>query len=192
MSLAEDTGSDLPLELQALLYRAELLADDAHADDWDFVAVNARRALELDSANVDALAILQMAAEHVTDESRGSHLSDDAHNALLNENATGSEQVWVIHYFSHFGASWSERAAFKHELRHAGFGTGGERAEVNSDEEITGDTYWHHWAITAVALSPDVTAKLDELARVIAARHAVRYDRWEPLKHSDGRAVPRP
>ncbi len=92
-------------------------------------------------------------------------------------------RIWVSHFFSHFGSTQSQRQAFRDQLRAAGFGAGG---EVASDEEVTGDGYWHHYAHTLIPASPETCRELDTKATEIAASHGVRYDLWHLARKPDG------
>lgn len=82
------------------------------------------------------------------------------------------EQIWVAHYFSHFGASSEERRAFRDALLAAELGVGD--GEVGADEEVTGDGNWHVWAFTVVAASEEALRQADTRARDIASRYGVR------------------
>jgi hypothetical protein len=96
------------------------------------------------------------------------------------------DRIWVGHFFSHFGAEWEERQKFREALRGAGFGV---RGEVNSDEEITGDGYWHHWAYTETRASAKACKRLDRIAEKISVEHGVRYDGWMVARGMSG--IPR-
>jgi hypothetical protein len=166
--------------VQVLLYRAE---NNAALWGWNIVEAAAREVLVLEPGNKDALAFLEMAAI----QAAGPPLAhEEVRAALLNRGSPRDERIWVIHNFSHFGASWSERAAFKQDLLLAGFGTGGGQAEIASEQEVTSDRRWHHWAITAVNPSSDVTDRVDALAGALAARNRIRYDGWSRLQRGDG------
>jgi hypothetical protein len=59
----------------------------------------------------------------------------------------------VTHFFSHF-ASEPQREALREALRAAGMGTPGRGSEIDSDEKLEGDGYWHHWAFTVLNAVP--------------------------------------
>lgn len=103
---------------------------------------------------------------------------------LRAEDLSPDDQIWLAHYFSHFGSSLTERRAFREDLRSAGFGVDG---EVSADEEITGDGFWHHYAFTRIAASVERCEEMDALARAIAERHGVRYDRWNVVRDRNGK-----
>ena len=86
------------------------------------------------------------------------------------------DRIWVAHYFSHFGASSEQSAAFRKELRRAGFGT--DDRGVDSDIEFDDPHYLHHWALTLVKASFAQLQRLDDRARKISKEHAVKYDGW--------------
>ncbi|HEY8644554.1 MAG TPA: hypothetical protein VIL77_01605 [Gaiellaceae bacterium] len=69
-------------------------------------------------------------------------------------------------------------------MTNAGFGVAG---EVSSDEEITGDGNWHHYAYTLVAPTAQSCRELDGKATEIAASHGVRYDLWHVARDRGGR-----
>ena len=102
------------------------------------------------------------------------------------EGTAPETRIWVTHYFSHLGSSWSDRSAFREALRASGFGTPGDFTEIGSDEEMEGDAYWHHWASTVYSASPEALTRIDELAREIAEAHGVRYDDWEVQRDEHG------
>jgi hypothetical protein len=60
-------------------------------------------------------------------------------------------RIWTTHFFSHFDSSEGERERFRDELSASGFGP-----EIGSDEEASGDGYWHHWAFTVLRAEPAV------------------------------------
>jgi hypothetical protein len=99
-------------------------------------------------------------------------------------------RVWVTHFFSHFFSTWEQRHTFRAALREAGFGTPGDFQEIGSDEEITGDGYWHHWAFTVLEATAERLTEADAAARAVAAAHGVRYDAWHVQRvgdHVDGK-----
>ena len=68
-------------------------------------------------------------------------------------------------------------------LRQAGFGTTGRFAQIGTDEEVSGDGYWHHWTFTVFDADPETLRSADERARRIASAHGVRYDGWKVQRH---------
>jgi hypothetical protein len=112
-------------------------------------------------------------------------VSTEEEIARLEGDRLGQEgRIWVSHFFSHFGSSRPERQAFRDQMTDAGFGVGG---EVGSDEEVTGDGYWHHYAHTRVAPSADICRAMDGKAADIAASRGVRYDLWHVARDRAGR-----
>lgn len=94
-------------------------------------------------------------------------------------------RIWVTHFFSHFGSSYAERAAFHDALRQSGFGTPGRFTEIGADEELEGDGYWHHWAFTVLEARPKELRQADKRARELAEAHGVRYDDWKVTRSPD-------
>jgi hypothetical protein len=92
--------------------------------------------------------------------------------------------IWTEYFFSHFFSEWHERQAFREALRAAGF-TG-----IGSDEEMSGDGYWHHWSHTIRRADPEALRAADETAAAIAETHGVRYDEWAIVRNVSGRASP--
>jgi hypothetical protein len=81
--------------------------------------------------------------------------------------------VWTAYFFSHFFSEWDERQAFREALLAADF-TG-----VGSDEELSGNGYWHHWSHTIRPADGDGLRAADRSASAIARAHHVRYDEWQ-------------
>src|SRR5947209_4245627 len=91
------------------------------------------------------------------------------------DNLERGTRVWTTHFCSHFGSSETERSDFRDALRQAGFGTTGRFAQIATDEEVSGDGYWHHWAFTVFDADPETLRSADERARRIAsARRSIR------------------
>jgi hypothetical protein len=109
--------------------------------------------------------------------------TDEELRRLEEDRLAPGTLVWVTHFFSHFGSSYEQQAAFQDELRANGFGTPGPFREIGADEELTGDGYWHHWAFTALKASPVQLRRADETAQSIASAHGVRYDGWHVERH---------
>jgi hypothetical protein len=96
----------------------------------------------------------------------------------LRKNQVGRDHlIWTAYFFSHFFSEWSERQTFREALRAAGF-TG-----IGSDEELSGDGYWHHWSHTIRRADPEALRAADESAAAIARAHGVRYDEWMILRN---------
>jgi hypothetical protein len=107
--------------------------------------------------------------------------SDQELHKLANDCLPAQIRIWVTHFFSQFGSSEPERAAFRAALR-GGFGTRLKlktHAEIGSDEEVEGDELWHHWAFTVFPASPEELVQASQLARKIAAAHGARERRME-------------
>ena len=108
--------------------------------------------------------------------------SDQELHKLANDCLPAQIRIWVTHFFSQFGSSEPERAAFRAALR-GGFGTRLKlktHAEIGSDEEVEGDELWHHWAFTVFPASPpEELVQASQLARKIAAAQGVRDDGWK-------------
>ena len=98
---------------------------------------------------------------------------------LAQDGLRPTERIWITHFFRHFGSSQGERRAFREALLAAGFGTGGRDAEIGTDEEVTGDGYWHHWSFTALRATPEILTAADASAAQIAADHGVHYGGWK-------------
>jgi hypothetical protein len=93
--------------------------------------------------------------------------------------------VWTAYFFSHFFSERQERRAFLQALVAAGF-TG-----VGTDEELTGDEYWHHHSHTIRPADPSVLTAADSAAAAIAQAHAVQYDGWNVVRdHRSGALRP--
>jgi hypothetical protein len=101
-----------------------------------------------------------------------------AKTALRAGEVPEGAQVWVTHFFSHPGSSLLDRRGFHDALRAAGFGTPGAHTEIDADEEVAGDGFWHHWAFTVIPASEASLAAADHRARDIADGHGVQYDGW--------------
>lgn len=107
--------------------------------------------------------------------------------ALRAEGVPDTARVYVTHFFSHAGASPHERALFRDALSASGFGTGPH--DIGTDEETTGDGYWHHWSFTTMDASGAALDDADERAATCAAQHEVRYDGWEVTRRGDAGLV---
>ena len=103
-------------------------------------------------------------------------LTTDQELLLLEADDLGTgARVRTAHFFTHFGSSATQRSEFCGDLREAGFGT----IEIGSDEQDTGNGYWHHWAFTVFDAVPDVLRDADQRAREIADSHGANYNGWE-------------
>jgi hypothetical protein len=106
--------------------------------------------------------------------------TEDEIQKLQADDLPAGARIWVAHFFSHFNSTYAQHDAFRRDLEAAGFGTpsAGFPRPIDSDEEIEGDGFWHHWAYTVVEASPAYLRLMDSRARQIAEQHGVRYDRW--------------
>src|SRR4051812_22990840 len=93
---------------------------------------------------------------------------------LANDRLPAGTRIWTTHLFSQFYSSEDEREQFRAELRASGFGP-----EIGSDEEVSGNGYWHHWAFTKLLADSAVLENANQRARKVAATHGVRYDGWK-------------
>jgi hypothetical protein len=117
--------------------------------------------------------------------------SDEENKELQRLAADGlprETRIWVTHFFSHFGSTKGQRHAFREAVRDAGFGTPGPHTEIGSDEEVTGDGYWHHWAHTVFMADPDALRGASARAQTLATEHGVGYNAWavQRVDHRDG------
>jgi len=102
----------------------------------------------------------------------------DEELAKLRADAVGRDHlIWTAYFFSHFFSEWHERQAFREALRDGGF-TG-----IGTDEEVTGDRYYHHWSHTIRPADPEILRTADGKAAAIAEAHGVRYDEWMVLRN---------
>ena len=107
--------------------------------------------------------------------------SDQELHKLANDCLPAQIQIWVTHFFSQFGSSEPERAAFRAALR-GGFGTRLKlktHAETGSDEEVEGDGLWHHWAFTVFPASPENLCRRLSLHGKSLPRTAFANDGWK-------------
>jgi hypothetical protein len=100
----------------------------------------------------------------------------------LSEDGTPRDRlIWTAYFFSHFFSQPEERLAFRRALIAAGF-TG-----VGSDEELTGDEFWHHYSHTIRLADPSTLLTADAEAAAISQAHGVQYDGWEIVRvHGTG------
>ena len=94
------------------------------------------------------------------------------------------DSIWVAHYFSFFESTREQRRAFRDDLRAVGLGL--EPGEIGSDEEITGDGYWHLWAFSLLAANRDALVGAHRRARETAEAHGARYDEWLVMRDRGG------
>jgi hypothetical protein len=92
--------------------------------------------------------------------------------------------IWTEYFFSHFGSQKSQRQAFREALRAGGF-TG-----IGSDEEVSGNGYWHHWSHTVRQADPEGLRAADAAAAAIADAHDVRYGGWAIVRELTGSLRP--
>lgn len=121
---------------------------------------------------------------HGGDMRARSRETDDELRRLKADSFSQGDRIWVAHFFSHFHSPWAERFYLREALKGSGFGIGG---DVDSDEEITGDGYWHHWAYTVIPASAEKCLRLDRLAEEIAREHGARYNGWMVVRDADGK-----
>jgi hypothetical protein len=100
--------------------------------------------------------------------------TDQELERLANDRLPPGSRIWTTHFFSHFYSSEGERERFRAELNANGFGPA-----IGSDEEVSGNGYWHHWAFTELLAEPAVLEQADERARQVAATSGVRYEGWK-------------
>ena len=95
------------------------------------------------------------------------------------------DRLWVAHYFSFFESTREQRSAFRDDLRAVGLGVE-PTGEIGSDEEITGDGYWHLWAFSLLPANREALVDAHRRAREIAEAHGVRYDEWCVMRDANG------
>jgi len=100
--------------------------------------------------------------------------TDGELESLAADQLPEESRVWTTHFFSDHGSLEDERARFRADLAAAGFGP-----ELGSDEESSGDGFWHHWSFTALLADPATLKLADQRARQVAGDHGVRYDGWK-------------
>jgi hypothetical protein len=158
---------------ERLLAEAELAAD---LGDWTGVTELARQVLtgnSLRSSEAEAQAFLELAAA----QSQAGSLPGPSPDSVPRLGADPPRRD-VTYFFSHFQSTWSERARFKQALRSAGFHEPENARSVGSDEEITGDGHWHHWAFTRVVDELKALEAADRTVGSVSRTHGVRYDGW--------------
>ncbi len=102
--------------------------------------------------------------------------AEDELRVLEAARVPAGTRVWVTHFFSHFGSSFTERTRFQEALAAAGFGTEGKFTPIDADEEVAGDGHWHHWSFTLLEASRAALVAADGAALRISGEHGVRYD----------------
>jgi hypothetical protein len=64
------------------------------------------------------------------------------------------------------------------------------RTGIGSDEEISGDEYWHHWSHTVRHADRESLRAADASAAAIADAQNVRYDGWAIVYERTGSLRP--
>jgi hypothetical protein len=123
---------------------------------------------------------------------RDVHDTDEELRRLTADSVPPGTCIRVSHFFSQPGASIEEVMMFLAALRAAGFGepSGDDLTEVDTDEELEGDRYWHHWAYSIFPADELVLRKADSAAGALATKHGVRYDGWKVQRGHDDRDGP--
>jgi hypothetical protein len=112
--------------------------------------------------------------------------------ALLRKDRLDPEtQVWVTYFFGHVGSSEAEREAFRDALAATGVGTPstGFPDPIGTDEEVTGDGYWHHWLFAALPAAESDLRRVANEMQAVARRFGCTFDGWGVQRDRAGRVL---